>query len=304
MDEKRIKELFQQTGETLQAILEYFRLKDKVLWTGSAGKGKTITVPNLSKYSLIRIKAVYGDFLVNTSAGRVRGIYGDRQGSSDTLVTGLLFASISGDSLTINNCNWVVHSPSGSHGAISQTTITEIIGIDPVIPAALQNIIGGGYCIRKILGGGIGALIQPLKEYYSCYKQRKESNKEYKEPVLSHLSERSLGNICDDIYSVLPKEFTCRGLFSSRTSGRKCKQYNNDSECYDECGDKFRDIIVWLWKRNIECWRRRPYVGATGSHEKRRRRESYDIQICIKCDYIWRKACSDQTDITDWGCAA
>lgn len=69
MDEKRIKELFQQTGETLQAILEYFRLKDKVLWTGSAGKGKTITVPNLSKYSLIRIKAVYGDFLVNTSAG-------------------------------------------------------------------------------------------------------------------------------------------------------------------------------------------------------------------------------------------
>lgn len=144
MDEKRIKELFQQTGETLQAILEYFRLKDKVLWTGSAGKGKTITVPNLSKYSLIRIKAVYGDFLVNTSAGRVRGIYGDRQGSSDTLVTGLLFASISGDSLTINNCNWVVHSPSGSHGAISQTTITEIIGIDPVIPTALQNIIRGG----------------------------------------------------------------------------------------------------------------------------------------------------------------
>lgn len=150
MDEKRIKELFWQAGETLQAILEYFRLKDKVLWTGSAGKGKTITVPNLSKYSLIRIRAVYGDFLVNTSTGRVRGVYGDRSGSSDTLVTGLLFASISGDSLTINNCNWVVHSPSGSHGAISQTTITEIIGIDPVIPTALQNIIRGGV-IHNIL---------------------------------------------------------------------------------------------------------------------------------------------------------
>ena len=203
-----------------------------------------------------------------------------------------------------SNVGWV--------GPVTSTETTASMAIvrngnsgDVVIKIHAIGIWGGViYSLLQYLGGGNHAIVQSSKEYYSCYKQCKESNKEYKEQVLLHFSERSLGNICDDIYSVLPKEFTCRGLSSSRTSIRKCKQYNNDSECYDECRNKFRDIIVWLWKRNTECWWRRSYVGATGSHEKRRKRESYDIQICIKCDYIWRKACGHQTDITDWGCAA
>lgn len=305
MDEKRIKELFQKTGETLQAILEYFRLKDKVLWTGSWSSG-SITVPNTAKYS--KFKICMGTLYlegIKVNGSQIFGTISFRGSSGTTIYQNVFTAKVSGNTWTIVGHGQMGHNQAGNHGTYGNTSeVTEIVGIDPVIPTALQNIIGGGYCIIKTLGGGISALIQSSKEYYSCYKQRKESNKEYKEPVLPHLSERSLRNICDDIYSVLPKEFTCRGLSSSRTSSRKCKQYNNDSECYNECGDKFRDIIVWLWKRNTKCRWRRSYVGATGSHEKRRRRESYDIQICIKCDYIWRKACSDQTDIEVWGCAA
>lgn len=127
--------------QNIQAIFDYFRLQNKVLWTGTAGKGATITVPNLSKYQIIRLKAVYGDCLVDVKSGRIRALYGDRSGSSDTTISGLVFAAISGDKITINNCNWIMHNPSSSHGAIQQTKITEITGVVPAIPAALQQII-------------------------------------------------------------------------------------------------------------------------------------------------------------------
>lgn len=144
LDERKIRELFRQTGESIQAVLDYFRLANKKLWAGSAGKGKTITVPNLSKYQIIRVKMVYGEILADASAGVIRLVYGDRAGSSDTQVTGLLFANVSGNSLNILNCNWVAHTPSGSHGAVNQTEVKEVWGIVPLLPDSLKKIAGGG----------------------------------------------------------------------------------------------------------------------------------------------------------------
>lgn len=144
LDERKITELFRQTGESIQAMLDYFRLTNKKLWSGSAGKGKTITVPNLSKYQIIRIRTPYSDAMVDAKSGIIRELCGDRSSSTDTQITELVFANISGNTINIMNCNYMLHNPGSTHGAIVQTTINEIWGIVPLLPDSLKKIAGGG----------------------------------------------------------------------------------------------------------------------------------------------------------------
>ena len=150
MDEKRIKELFQQTGETIQAILEYFRLKDKVLWTGSWSSG-SITVPNTAKYS--KFKICMGTLYlegIKVNGSQIFGTISFRGSSGTAIYQNVFTAKVSGNTWTIVGHGQMGHNQAGNHGTYGNALeVTEIIGIDPVIPTALQNIIGGGVLHKK-----------------------------------------------------------------------------------------------------------------------------------------------------------
>lgn len=305
MDERRIKELFQQTGETIQAILEYFRLKDKVLTTTAITSGTNRRIPN---------GALYHSFVFSVGGVMAYGyrdgnsIYADSgNNSTDTHVTRQVSCTNiteDGDDLVIGNfiCGYMRHTASKNYAPVT-VSCNKIIGIDPVIPDALQNIIGGGYCIRKTLGGGIGALIQSLKEYYSCYKQCKESNKEYKEPVLSHFEERGNGNNGYIVYGVHAERYPRRHLFGVGLHSRECWNHN-DYECSNWYGRKLYEYCRRRWANYWAGRRWLPRVGNRGSFGRSRKFETCNIQILFRNDRLQREARSDQTDIEVWGCAA
>lgn len=150
MNERKIRELFQQTGETLQAILDYFRLKDKVLWTGMESSG-TITVPDIDKYESVAIYFWRGQYppaickVMSTAVsggGIITGIT-----ESDVVSTVAVRLGRNGNKLTIltgnNNTRGLHHVSAGTHTNYS-VNIRKIVGLDPVIPDSLKNLIGGG----------------------------------------------------------------------------------------------------------------------------------------------------------------
>ena len=139
--ERNIKELFQKTGESLQAIYEYFKLKDKVLWTGSAGRGQTISVPDVGKYNSISVLVDGVQILCQETAGNkfFGSVVNSSENASEFYARTVYAERISDDSITI-----MIATQSGVNiSAGSQATVTKIIGIEPKLPETLQNIVGG-----------------------------------------------------------------------------------------------------------------------------------------------------------------
>lgn len=135
---------FEDVAEFVKALKEYFSLKNKVLWEGTAAKGATITVNNLSKYLIAEIHTSYGNGFVNPQSKVIRISHGDHAGgTADTPINGYVYGSINGDKMEINHCLYILHQPGTGHSAILQMKVTKVIGIEPVVPEALKNIWGG-----------------------------------------------------------------------------------------------------------------------------------------------------------------
>lgn len=273
-----IRKFCGETKTILDAIKEYFALKDKVLWTGTAGKGETITVTNLSKYSLIRIRSLYGDAIVDTSTNRVRGIFGDRYGGTDTLCTGLIYANISGDKINLYHCNYIFHYPSSSHSAITQITITEVRGIEPKLPTALQNLIGGG-CFVKLKGGGIYAspLYRLAGRYTARYKKHKGEIGQ-KEKYGLHkdwLCDKSIRTIRDIMHHIWSSCWEISGA-RQHTGFHKSFRFNNSLYIRMQC--KMRPVLR-DHERHNECRRRRERIWL--AYSKLCRRECYFAELWI-----------------------
>lgn len=150
--DKSIVGLFRKTGESLQAIYEYFRLKDKVLWTGSASGGQTITVPDIGKYNSISMFINNIQVLCQETAGNQ--FYGSVINSSEDareFYARTVYAKrISDDSIKI-----IIATQSGVNISVgSQVTIAKIIGVNPKLPETLQNIVGGATLYRSLLFRG------------------------------------------------------------------------------------------------------------------------------------------------------
>ena len=136
-----------------EAIFEYFALKNKMLIElDSDWKSGTKTVPNVSKYESIEVfpYATLGGVLCRLdSDGKFRGS-GWVQGVSTAFVQYEFAFSVSGNNLTISQCRY-----GGRSGTTIWTpetsTVRRIKGIDPKLPDALKNIIGGGYYIDSLL---------------------------------------------------------------------------------------------------------------------------------------------------------
>lgn len=134
--ERNIKELFQKTGESLQAIgeslqaiYEYFKLKDKVLWTGSAGRGQTISVPDVGKYNSISVLVDGIQILCQETFGNefYGSVVNSSPNASEFYARTVSIERISDDSIKI-----LVATESGVNiSAGSQATVTKIIGVEP-----------------------------------------------------------------------------------------------------------------------------------------------------------------------------
>lgn len=179
MNDQEIYLLLKQAGNSLQAIFDYFKKKNKILFDSSTSwDSGTKTIKDISKYNLIQ---------VDLDLGGVSGIAIRR---SDTVFTGTVNAnypswmgvtaflmSLNGDSCKLD-WGWVnVNTP----GAPNTTYgIKRIVGIEPIIPESLSNIIGGGYCLTRFLREGCIDYVQSLKESLRRYKKSKvlKANKE------------------------------------------------------------------------------------------------------------------------------
>lgn len=99
-----------------------------VLWTGKLGKGQSITVPDLSKYTLLLMSDASGNLVLCWKSDRyVFGL------STWTLYAGFstysLAAECNGDVLTIVNCVRANHYYDSGHSGVGEVTITSIVGI-------------------------------------------------------------------------------------------------------------------------------------------------------------------------------
>lgn len=149
LDERKIRELFRQTGDSIQAILDYFRLKNKVLWEGSvtanASSNPTINVPGLSKYQIISVYTTYGSFLSDTGRKVITGLHSDYTDGSNDLFEDYAYGLIAGDTIQWIRTGWARHISNGSHSYnLTNTKVTKIVGIEPLLPDSLKKIAGGG----------------------------------------------------------------------------------------------------------------------------------------------------------------
>lgn len=179
MNDQELYLLLKQTGNSLQAIFDYFKKKNKILFDSSTPwNSGTKTIKDISKYNLIQFDLDLG------------GVSGVAIRRSDTVFTGTANAnypswmgaaafliSLNGDSCILD-WGWVNitggGTPSTSYG------IKRIVGIEPIIPESLSNIIGGGYCLTRFLREGCIDYVQSLKECLLRYKKFKvlKANKE------------------------------------------------------------------------------------------------------------------------------
>ena len=140
--EERLYNLFKSEREVLKAILEYFSLKNKVLWEGTWESGSK-TIKDISKYQTLMAHTWLGTGTVILAR---RGDYfygGTAVGYPAWMATASFQITVSGDTATLNEAQYLSHNRSAGHGAISTGSLLKIIGIDPILPDALKNIIGG-----------------------------------------------------------------------------------------------------------------------------------------------------------------
>lgn len=153
MEDRKITELLTQAGNSIQkifkninAIYEYFGLKNKVLWestTSWASGAKTI--PSLRDYNTIQAWVSLGNSSLLMTRRGDKFVGGTPVGYPAWHATFYAELTIDGDTATMSGA-YLSHNKSSNHGDIKSAGIVKIIGIDPAIPKGLQNVIerGGG----------------------------------------------------------------------------------------------------------------------------------------------------------------
>lgn len=154
LTEKEIKQLFREAGNSIttlnrniQAMFEYFQLKNKVLWSSSTSWASgTKTIPDISKYQTIQVGVGLGSHegMLYRHGESFRG--SAVIGYDTWMATQSFVLTLNGDSVTISENQMVGHNGSGNHDAMKNKYygISQLTGIDPIIPDNLLEIIGGG----------------------------------------------------------------------------------------------------------------------------------------------------------------
>ena len=149
LDERKIRELFKQTGDSIQAILDYFRLKNKVLWEGDAWTSGTKTILGISKYQRIKV------YPWNNHEGVELERYNADNFGGEGFVQGVSSAShyhteiavrlkLSGETVAISRGNYIQHIGGGNHAALENIGgIIKVVGTEPLLPEFLKKITEG-----------------------------------------------------------------------------------------------------------------------------------------------------------------
>ncbi len=143
MNDQEIYLLLKQTGNSLQAIFDYFKLKGKILFDSSTSwNSGTKTINDISKYQMIQCNLDLGGAGGVAVRKNDTAFFGTANANYPTwMAASAFYITLNGDAATLN-WGWVGVNNSG--GSYTTYGIQRIIGIEPVIPDALSNIIGGG----------------------------------------------------------------------------------------------------------------------------------------------------------------
>ena len=296
--EKEIKQCLTDIRDFCGAVKEYFALKNKVLWTGSSSWiSGSITVPGISKYQTTQV----GVGLANHSGmlykrnGAFRG--GVVIGYPAWQATQSFVLTLSGDTLTMTDNVMLAHNQSSNHDATKDKVygILKIVGIDPIIPDALNKYIGGGYCIRKI-GGVLYEIAHHLKGNIECAKDPARQE----EPVLlqscngSKSIRKNYNNV--QYYASDNRDISdsWRREFKHKFSKYKCSRYNS--------GYKLLKAIGSDRAKHNELWRRNTCLVACGSNRGKWCGKPYVIWICkFNLQSSWAINCNKAGNITPRG---
>lgn len=270
--EKEIKQYLADVREFCGAVKEYFELKNKVLWESTTHwKSGSITVAGIGKYQTIQIGTALGghDGMLyrhgDTFKGSVTIGYPAWQATQSFVLT------LDGDTLTMTDNVMLAHNQSSNHDATKDKVygILKIVGIDPIIPDALNKYIGGGYCIRKI-GGVLYEIAHHLKRNIECAKdpaRQKESlllpkcnggksiRKDYN-TVQSHTSDNR--NIFDSWWRRCKHKFI-EHMYSEYNSRSKLyKSMRSAWSKHDEL--RWRNSCLYARRGNGVKWCRKPNI--------------------------------------------
>lgn len=273
--EKEIKQCLTDIRDFCSAVKEYFELKNKVLWTGSSSWiSGSITVAGIGKYQTIQIGTYMGghDGMLYRHGDTFKG--SATIGYATWLATQSFVLTIDGDTLTMTENYDLAHNQSSSHGVVGSMRygIIKIVGIDPIIPDALNKYIGGGYCIRKI-GGVLYEIAHHLKGNIECAKDPARQE----EPVLlqscngSKSIRKNYNNV--QYYASDNRDISdsWRREFKHKFSKYKCSRYNS--------GYKLLKAIGSDRAKHNELWRRNTCLVACGSNGVKWCSKPYIIRI-------------------------
>lgn len=252
MNDQELYLLLKQTGNSLQAIFDYFKLKNRVLYNSSTGfsiNSKT-QIPNIHKYKTFYIYENTTNhmpvFCLNDNgnfkgSGQVNDTDMKLSANSQWIlaVEGVIIT----DYLTVTAGHSMGHTVNQGHSKrYTISNIKRIIGIDPIIPDSLSNIIGGGYCLTKFLREGCIDYVQSLKESFHRYKKTKvfETNKEMGEDrrrLWTHIIQ------CEQIqriaFSNIFRRSQYRYFYScNNINRRRAHAFCRDVQFRNLCGDK------------------------------------------------------------------
>lgn len=270
--EKEIKQCLTDIRDFCSAVLEYFSLKNQVLWESTSDwTSGSKTINNLEKYKTFRIYpyATLTGVLCEWDISVIRGANIIEEASATTTVNvAFEYAlTVSGYTATISKAQYVMHN--GSSQPSGTCAIRKIVGVEPAIPDALKKYIGGGYCIRKI-GGALYEITHHLKGYIKCIKDTAKQ----KEPVL--LQKCNCGeSIWKDYNSVQYYASDNRNISDSWRRSVKHKfiehmygEYNGRSKLYKSMRSawskhdefRWRNSCLYARRGNGVKWCRKPNI--------------------------------------------
>ena len=299
MSEERIAIHIIKQAKIIRALLEYLSLKNKVLWEGTEWKSGSKTIDGIGKYQTVM---VFTALSVGTALLMRRGnsLYGATPISYPAwMATAQFEITLNGDTATMTTARYLGHYANDSHGAITTTGILKIIGIDPILPDSLQefvNPIGGGYCLSRLLGGGISALIQSPEEYNHSYKR-------YFKSLLLHKQDKCYRYLSNCVRGLQDKQLAKRCIPVFGRSGIQCSKHFNNSICIDSTCIKCNEFNVSSGKNDDDFWRRCVYILFDGGDARRRHHIHRHLSVLFRVSNIQRNAHCNKADIAVRGCA-